>query len=299
MAAAPNEPSILRPKPKHPWQLTPLSTEPPTPRSRSIDPSGSAASTTGSASNSADVLSDLSSSKPPPPPRSRSILNLTSSTLFGIYSGSTADGSGSSREDVSAREDASIPGTPWGTGAATPVSYFGPTSREALASSLRNLAEDRKPPTLGPWERTGGRRRAGRKRRESSIWTGLRNALLLFALGAAYGVVVTNLHEHTAVAPVKLEGIERHRATYFLFWGCAGAGMGLLLPWLDRAWSSPSDAPGEEGEEDGSDGVPGGAKKDGEENPTDWFTVMRGVGAFVGIAFAIVSLPLASSCALD
>lgn len=56
--------------------------------------------------------------------------------------------------------------------------------------------------------------------------------------------------------------------------------LGSLLPWFDTLWATAFDGGSEKVAEDGArDAAPG----------TDWALVMRAVGAFVGILFAIVS----------
>src|SRR5271155_3379447 len=86
---------ILRPIPRRTFELTPASTE------SSILPSPNPERT------STELLDDRDEPGHTPS-KTRSILNLTSSTLLGIYS---PTGYGGPREDSS---------TPWGTGAQTP-----------------------------------------------------------------------------------------------------------------------------------------------------------------------------------
>jgi hypothetical protein len=59
-------------------------------------------------------------------------------------------------------------------------------------------------------------------------------------------------------------------ALYLIFWGLAGIAMGNLLPWID----SCSDK----------------EKTMSALHAVEWSDVVRSIGAFVGIAFAIVSL---------
>src|SRR5438045_1183438 len=92
------ESSILRPIPRRTFEVTPASTEssaPPTPsHDMTLNPNLLDARLRGN---------DDAAFK-----RSRSIMNLTSSTLFGIYAPTACGGE---------REE---PSTPWGTGAETP-----------------------------------------------------------------------------------------------------------------------------------------------------------------------------------
>lgn len=73
----------------------------------------------------------------------------------------------------------------------------------------------------------------------------------LFVFGIAYGIVVTHLHNGARWSPA-----------YLLAWGLAGVGLGSVLPWLDG--------------------------KDDAPTSVGWTRVVRSIGAFVGIAYAIV-----------
>lgn len=90
--------------------------------------------------------------------------------------------------------------------------------------------------------------------------------------GVAYGVIVTHLHNSKSftVSPVTIE-IDRYSLRYYVQWGLAGVALGSLLPWLD-------------GETEG-DGSGSGKGK------IEWDPAVRSIGAFVGIAYAIVSPP--------
>jgi hypothetical protein len=105
---------------------------------------------------------------------------------------------------------------------------------------------------------------------------------LLFLLGVGYGALVSRFHR----SPEGDESMYDH--AYFLaFWGVAGVVLGALLPWFDRVWEETF------GGEDVDEAVAGTADivSADETNPrTDWALVMRAIGAFVGIVFAIVSV---------
>lgn len=108
------------------------------------------------------------------------------------------------------------------------------------------------------------------------------SSLLLFGFGIAYGVITVNLHENHWITPVKLENVHYYDSWQYLgFWGVAGIALGNLLPWLDR-WRE-----GEEGVDAKNDGS---NEEESEDRTPSWVTVARSVGAFVGIAFAMVSL---------
>ena len=97
----------------------------------------------------------------------------------------------------------------------------------------------------------------------------------LFAFGVAYGVIVTHFHDRSPLSPKQSAGVEielEHGGwAYLVLWGLAGVGLGNLLPWID----------GREGE----------AEAEGEKQRRGWawHPAVRSVGAFVGIAYAIVS----------
>ena len=122
--------------------------------------------------------------------------------------------------------------------------------------------------------------------------------MLLFSFGVAYGVIVSHLHDHQQLAPVQLEGIEQSSWTYLMVWGGVGVLLGGLLPWIDVLWeevlgrdigifvSKPQESRPVEASEDQG---PRPASRLGSGLGADWNPVVRSVGAFIGIAFAIVS----------
>jgi hypothetical protein len=108
------------------------------------------------------------------------------------------------------------------------------------------------------------------------------SSALLFGFGIVYGVITVHLHDNHWITPVKLENIHYYDSWQYLgFWGMAGIALGNILPWLD-GWRDS------ELTEDDS-------KEDDDANRTpSWVTVARSVGAFVGIAFAMVSPSVSS-----
>ncbi|KAL8874668.1 MAG: hypothetical protein Q9174_000008 [Haloplaca sp. 1 TL-2023] len=189
--------SLLRPTPRRHFDLSPSSSDPPTPRTPSQESRGP-----GDANSDANSLS-LSN-------RTRSILNLTSSTLFGIYA--PAD---SSRDGTT---------TPWGSGIETP--------------GLRPNVDDDKPPVMGTYEKPQMHRRPSQPHvtLRNYYFPLLSRILLLFLFGVAYGSLVTRLHDNQQIAPVKIEGIHRYTWRYLIFWGIAGVLLGRLLPLIDVFW---------------------------------------------------------------
>ena len=109
---------------------------------------------------------------------------------------------------------------------------------------------------------------------------------------------MSHLHDHQQLAPVQLEGIEQSSWVYLMAWGIVGVLLGGLLPWIDMLWEevsgrdkeafalkSQDSRPADVGE----DQDPGTASRSGSDLGADWNPVVRSVGAFIGIAFAIVS----------
>ena len=253
---------IQRPVPRRTFQISSPSAEssaPPTPSPETSDPS----------------YLDPRSNGGIPPSRTRSILNLTSSTLFGIYAPTGYEGT---------RDDGA---TPWGTGSQTPAQ--------------RKSIDDLRPPVLGPYQRAQveSRQPHHHPKPMDKLFPLALRTVLLFLFGIAYGVIVTHLHDNRTLAPVRVEGIDRYSWRYLMFWGLAGVGLGSLLPWVDVVWEEkvgkPQNSRGKEDEdtkEPGSDGTSHGdgppASSIGSGLGADWNPVVRSIGAFVGIAFAIV-----------
>ncbi len=230
-----------------------------------------------------------------PPQKTRSVLNLTSSTLFGIYSPTGYD---------AIRDE---PSTPWGTGAQTPTRSVSVDaslidSQRSLPAGTRResgaINKDRRQ-SLHQHGRTG-------KSRPKSV-VGLYAAqflrkTLLFAIGLAYGAVMRQLHNSRAIAPVRVHAMERPGWWYLGFWGLAGVALGSALPWVDRRFGRRnwrSDASSEnwmEGKrQDGKEGLASdGQSLEAGSNRSglgaEWNPIVRSIGAFVGIAFAIVSI---------
>lgn len=203
------------------------------------------------------------------PCRTRSVLNLTSSTLFGIYS---PTGYEVSREE---------PTTPWGTGAQTPVQKY---------------SADGPPPQFGEhWHEALSR--APFDRRKQRLWgrslSLLLQKTLLFATGVAYGTLISHLHDNQNLTPVKVDAFNQQSWTYVLFWGLAGAALGTLQLWVDAVWSismtSTENFSSLVRRKGSTSSIDEDVNCERPSSGADWTTVVRSVGAFIGIAFAIVS----------
>ncbi|KFX97682.1 hypothetical protein V490_02677 [Pseudogymnoascus sp. VKM F-3557] len=250
-------PPIVRPVPRRPFDINLTTATPPseseasTPSVRPSSPNHLDAKTS---SNYANGGADTPSLNP-----TRSILNLTSSTLFGIYSPSFTD-----------KLD-NEPSTPFGTGAMTPLSPAG--------SSVPARPRARSPhvvPVTPLHLRIVG--------------LTLRSALL-FLLGTAYGLLVTHLHNEQRLAPFGAQGFIQpsYDKKYLIFWGVAGVAMGSALPWFDGLWEEYF------GEEVTSSAVGGKGANEEDGVAAQWTPVVRSIGAFFGIAFAIRKLAWTST----
>ncbi|MCJ1477915.1 hypothetical protein MMC13_006589 [Lambiella insularis] len=266
---------ILRPLPQRSFQITPVSTEPSTPPSAAAENNESSSLNTSSNTGGAFT-----------PSRTRSILNLTSSTLFGIFSPPDNDGG---RDEFN---------TPLGTGAVTPASPRTPKLQalDARKTPVRPL-ELHRPRDDSPHHSAGTMR---------VLISVTFRTTLLFAFGMAYGIIVTHLHDDQRLAPVKVGGIDRYSWSYLLFWGIAGVALGNMLPWVDIVWKDVLGSSQEVGHdnEKAVNGAPlENSSVEAEKSiasaesglGADWNPVVRSIGAFIGIAFAIRKLPWQST----
>jgi hypothetical protein len=117
-------------------------------------------------------------------------------------------------------------------------------------------------------------RRLGQAQK-SSVVKNLLAQLVLFGFGVGYGALVAHLHDNRQMAPINVPpSVSALDSTttllYLVFWGFAGVGMGNLLPWVDSRSQRKTQT----------------ARL---LHSVGWHDVVRSIGAFVGIAFAIVS----------
>ncbi|KAA8633295.1 hypothetical protein SMACR_02143 [Sordaria macrospora] len=156
------------------------------------------------------------------------------------------------------------------------------------------------------------------------LWSLLRT-ILLFALGMGYGVLVTRLPNGDSVTG-------GYGWRYLTFWGAAGAVLGRLLPWFDQVWEEtfgkrarvtkqekerrraaaaaeaaaallqqpPSSKSSPRKSSVSATLLPTETESSTGEGITsppeaDWPLVVRSIGAFVGIVFAIRRLPWTST----
>ncbi|RYP68335.1 hypothetical protein DL771_006721 [Monosporascus sp. 5C6A] len=222
--------------------------------------------------------------------RAQSVLNLTGSTLMGIYTPSTY---GSDRFYSGGDRDGTQPlGTPWGTGAETPFRLntnqeaTGETSQQAAAAMHRrrrsSLLHAHSPPRPTP---------APMSPSEFAFHLGLRGVLLA-ALGVLYGILVARVLDRFHVASASASPMA-YDARYVAFWGASGVLLGGLLPWFDGVWDRAFGRGNEDDEVEDADAAASCSAAGRKETPVpgpDWSLAVRGIGAFVGIAFALRKL---------
>lgn len=270
-------PRLFRPTPRRPFELGLMSPTPPDDDSAPPSPT----------SNVNQGFLDPRAFTSPGGSISRdaSYSNLTSSTLAGIYSHNI---SGYPASDTVYGSEP--PDTPWGTGAETPAT----AARGSVDESIYKLVKDRS--SLLKRRRSSAlSNRSGHTLQQNSptqtaLSLGLRTAFL-FLLGLGYGAILSRLSTEQQWASFPVEGIIKHRydSAYLACWGVFGVALGSLLPWFDGKWEQAFERVEDDAEED--------FKNEEEEPGTDWALVFRGVGAFVGIVFAIVSqLSHVSTC---
>ncbi|MCJ1350471.1 MAG: hypothetical protein MMC33_000452 [Icmadophila ericetorum] len=223
-------------------------------------------------------------------PTRGSVMNLTASTLFGIF----APEGGASRggDDLN---------TPWGPGAQTPRLSSTPDTRLSL--------DDKRPPVIGSYQKPQAPNYQTRNHlaTTNNFFPILFRITLLFIFGLAYGMIVIYLHDNQGLAPVTVEGIDRWSWGYLMFWGLAGVGLGSLLPWVDILWGNMLEKYREKedkkeekdfwrsSESSSEDDDQRPSKAPGSSLGADWNPVVRSIGAFIGIAFAIRKLPWQST----
>lgn len=211
--------------------------------------------------------------------QSHSIADLNSSTLAGIYDCSDQDevfnGAGNDEELHN----------PWGTGAESPVKR-----RESVSRATYELMRNRsRRQSYASTE--SSRLKQSTTPAARAVWLASR-ALVLLVLGAGYGVLVTHLHQEQGLLqlPDAGNGMPQYNGSYNAMWGFAFAGvaMGALQPWVDGEWDGLFGCDSPEAEADSDESLPDEAEKLPLPE-TDWALVMRAIGVFVGVAFAVVS----------
>lgn len=281
-------PQILRPVPRRPFNLNQADVTPPPDdfinRNESTTSSASRTPSGIDLSNLRFLIANSDCAEPRPSlTRPQSFMNLTTSTLMGIYS----EAASRDRDCLVNEDDASD--TPWGTGARTPIRR--PSIDEATYELMYGRSHmQRDAPSLagGPFSRA--EHVVSPSLADNVMPLALRG-ILLCALGLGYGVVVTRLHSEQKHLPPLLDDSIMSPGKhwrYLVFWGAGGLVLGSLLPWFDTVWANvfEQQASRKAVAKNHKDAAPG----------TDWALVMRAVGAFVGIIFAMVSFRKIETC---
>lgn len=200
----------------------------------------------------------------------RSVLNLTSSTLYGIYDS------------------------------------FTPSSNGAQTPLPRTSVDENQPPVIGAFATSSKTPYNPPPPRRLLIPLVIRT-ILLFLAGVVYGIVISQLHDTQRIAPVQIVNIERWSWGYLLGWGGVGVVLGVLLPWADVFWEdvlgvdkevfpSHQHTNSKDSASGSDDGKPIPKPKPGAKTfETSWYPMVRSITAFIGVAFAIRRLPWAST----
>lgn len=187
--------------------------------------------------------------------RSGSYQNLTSSTLSGIYTPTISDGFDDN--------DSAPPRT------------------GRLEDSVYKVVRDRRSSVVARRRSsTVPGKSAPGQQRFSAFSLGLRTGLL-FLLGMGYGALLLRVSTEQQWTSFPVDEIlkPKHDGRYLVAWGLCGVVLGGLLPWFDGKWEQIVEKRNVADDESiNASDVPG----------TDWALVIRGMGAFAGIVFAIV-----------
>lgn len=244
------------------------------------------------------INSGLLGSRPSPPDsppaltQSQSTANLNSSTLAGIYDCEDQD------DVFNAVQNGEELHTPWGTGAETPVKR----RKESISQATYELMRDRsnlprRRMSYLPAEATPLKQPVTPAGGAVSLAS---RAMVLFVLGAGYGVLVTHLHQESQLLQLTEASsgsiIPRYNGSYLALWGfgLTGVALGALQPWFDGLWDGLVGPEDEQTVVESEKSLPDAAKETAPD--TDWALVMRAVGVFVGVAFAVVSFNRATRC---
>ncbi|KAI9893566.1 MAG: hypothetical protein M1814_006362 [Vezdaea aestivalis] len=280
MAQAQEEHShIHKPVPRRAFSFTPASSEASFPPTPALD----------STMSPGFLDPNIYSSPSATPSRTHSILNLTASTLYGIYSPA---------------EESNDTTTSW-------LAKLEPTPGPDGLEHDHDSAELPQSPSFFPAPSplpSQQRAPAPQGYKQAYLPVAIRT-LALFVFGVAYGAIITHLHDHKQLVPAPLTSLNRHNWRTSFFWGVAGVGLGSLLPWVDfllesstplsRPVSSSSHTPTPSRPTSSHNHSRPTIKDDSNSDSVSWTPIIRSLGAFIGIAFAIRKLPWASTLQLS
>ncbi|KAK0670640.1 insulin-induced protein-domain-containing protein [Cercophora samala] len=301
-------PEILRPIPRRPFRLAFASPTPPeedsTPPSATQTPG-----ITASDLSFLDIHNNPSqaSRNPSTISRATSFMNLTGSTLLGIYSPSLTPGIKGDTVDTPSWDNTNGGQTPGTLQSPDPGNIDERTlklikkrrdssshiNRDHLRTSIRTSYFPSLSPTadlLTPPEPPS---------QAYIIFSMALRASLLFALGLGYGVLVTRLpqaHNYDPQSPPPTSD-EPLDWRYLVFWGASGVLLGCLLPWFDQFFIPAAKKDGVS-----SKPLPSSPQQQQQQNEreerqqeADYVLVIRSIGVFVGIVFAIRKLSWTST----
>ena len=106
-----------------------------------------------------------------------------------------------------------------------------------------------------------------------------------------------HLHDERRLTPVKVEGMEQYSWWYLTAWGVTGILLGNLMPWVDTLWENTvgDHTAGKtakvEAKGVGSNKADRPASRGGNDLGAGLTPIVRGMGVFFGVAFAIVRQP--------
>ncbi|KAI4738965.1 hypothetical protein E4T50_10564 [Aureobasidium sp. EXF-12298] len=270
-------PPLLRPRPRRPFELTPMS---------------STAGNSSDGHDTPDPQSPAADESGLPPSRTRSFLNLTTSTLFGIYSPA---GYAPDRDE-----------TPWGAGAQTPIDSKGMNIADIdgnVDDALMLRSKKRRGSMLEASTRRTQPQKKPKKKTFKNWFLPLvgKNVVLGFA-GIAYGQLIARLHDQRSLVPVQVEGMPADSWAYIAYWCFSGVALGQALPWVDSIWMSDGSGESEAEREYRTSGSSRRAQDTHTRSQSwtpGWNEVVRFIGAAVGIVFAIRRLPWQSPLQLS
>ncbi|ETS76152.1 hypothetical protein PFICI_11539 [Pestalotiopsis fici W106-1] len=292
MSANQDGPPLLRPIPRRPFKLnlsgpTPPEDEDEEPQVLAHSPESSSSGLLNLDFLNRRLLDPRSSTPRQHEPgsasadisRAQSYMNLTSSTLFGIYSPTTYGRDRYDQDELT---------TPWGTGAETPAKKL------SLDEPHYDIQKERGRPMRRRSSLHPTARPTPLSTPATVFYLGLRS-LLLFGLGILYGLMIVSFQDRHRLGRLQMDDIGKSTAShvqFIAFWGVAGIALGALLPWFDGVWESVF------GQEDDFESATEHAISSEEEEAsqaTDWGLAIRGIGAFVGIVYAIRKTQWAST----
>ncbi|KAI1819330.1 hypothetical protein F4861DRAFT_527377 [Xylaria intraflava] len=274
MADSPNGPPLLRPVPVRPFNNVNLREPTPGEESRPHTPQPGSSLNLDWLNFKLNPRNRVRSESSSSLSRAQSVMNLTSSTLMGIYEPTTY-----SNDKYAAGNG---PNAPWEIGGETPAKLLSVDDSTDIIQKERAYPPRRHSVAYHPVH-------PAPTTTASLFYSGLR-ALLLSGLGVIYGIGVATVRGSRSSEAFRMEHMidtSNYGWGYMTFWGASGLVLGCLLPWVDGFWERSL---GNQGSGDSTIEAEGDAKNS-RMRQTDWALAVRGIGIFIGIAYAIRKLP--------